>query len=67
MPYRPMLARIQKLFRAGADFHFKNIEDGFKSGPPKQPAQPMTDFELARAIREFQANTPEARVALKVK
>jgi hypothetical protein len=56
MPYRPMLARIQKLFRAGADFHFQNIEDGFKSGPPKQPAQPMTDFELARAIREFQAN-----------
>jgi hypothetical protein len=31
MPYRPLLARIQKL-RAGADPHFKSIEDGFKSG-----------------------------------
>jgi hypothetical protein len=67
MPYRPLLARIQKLFRAGADPHFKSIEDGFKSGRLKLPAQPMTDLELARAIREFQAkaglrlDTPEAR------
>jgi hypothetical protein len=54
MPYRPLLARIQKL-RAGADPHFKSIENGFKSGRLKLPAQPMTDLELARAIREFQA------------
>ena len=55
MPYRPLLARIQKLFRSGADPHFKSIEDGFKSGRLELPAQPMTDLDLARAIREFQA------------
>jgi hypothetical protein len=54
MPYRPLLACIQKL-RAGADPHFTSIEDGLKSGRLKLPAQPMTDLELARAIREFQA------------
>jgi hypothetical protein len=55
MPYCQLLARIQKLFRAGPDPHFKSIEGGFKSERLKQPAQPMTDLELARAIREFQA------------
>ena len=55
MPYRLLLTRIKKLFRAGAGPYFKSVEDGFKSRRLKLPAQPMTDLELARAIREFQA------------
>jgi hypothetical protein len=65
MPYRRLLARIQKLFRAGTAPHFKSIEDGFKSGRLQLPAQPMTDLELARAIREFQARPVSDRTLRK--
>lgn len=53
MPYRPFLSRIRKLIQGRPDAHFDSIEDGFRSGRLQLPAQPMTDQELARAIREF--------------
>lgn len=64
MPYRLLLARIQRLFGSDADAHLQSIEDGFKDGRLKVPSQPMTDQELAHAIREFIA-TPVSDVALK--
>ena len=55
MPYRWFLSRVQQLFGTDPDLHFQCIEDGFKSGKLKVPVQPMTDQELAQAIREFQS------------
>lgn len=55
MPYRWFLSRVQQLFGADSKEHLQSIEDGFKTGKLKLPAQPMTDQELAQAIREFQA------------
>ena len=55
MPYRSFLSRIQNMFGSQPDGHFKCIEDGFKAGKLKLPAQPMSDQELAQAIREFQS------------
>ena len=55
MPYRALLARIQQLFGADLAAHLDSIEDGFRNGRLKLPVQPMSDQELARAIREFQA------------
>jgi hypothetical protein len=56
MPYRSFLSRIQQMFGSQPDGHFKCIEDGFKAGKLKLPAQPMSDQELAAAIREFQSH-----------
>lgn len=53
VPYRPFLARIRELFQSEPDRHLESIEDGFKSGSLRPPAHPMSDQELARAIREF--------------
>jgi hypothetical protein len=36
--------------------HRESIEDGFKHGRLRAPAQPMTDQELGRAIREFRSS-----------
>jgi hypothetical protein len=55
VPYRPFLSRIQKHFRSRPDAHLASIEDGFRDGRLRPPVQPMTDQELARAIREFQS------------
>ena len=63
MPYRSFLSRIQNMFGSQPDGHFKCIEDGFKAGKLKLPAQPMSDQELAQAIREFQS-TPLSDEAL---
>ena len=54
MPYRPFLSRIQKHFRNRPDAHFDSIENGFRNGRLRLPPRPMSDQELARAIREFQ-------------
>ena len=56
MPHRPFLSRVQKLFASIADPLFISIEDGFRSGRLRPPVQPMSDQELARAIREFQGS-----------
>jgi hypothetical protein len=54
VPHRPFLSRVQRLFASIADPHLTTIENGFRSGRLKPPVQPMSDQELARAIREFQ-------------
>lgn len=54
MPYIAFLARIRRLF-SGTSPHLDMIADAFAQGGLKPPAQPMSDQELARAIREFQA------------
>jgi hypothetical protein len=55
VPYRPFLDRIRKLLSVRPGAHFDSTAHGFRSGRPRPPARPMTDQELARAIREFQA------------
>jgi hypothetical protein len=55
VPYRALLARIQQMFASDPDDHLKSIERGFRTGKLKPPQQPMSDQELARAIREFRA------------
>jgi hypothetical protein len=54
MPYTAFLGRIRRLFTARSP-HLDLIADAFARGRLKQPAQPMSDQELARAIREFQS------------
>lgn len=63
MPNIPFLARIRRLF-SGTSPHLDVIADAFRRGRLKQPAQPMSDQELARAIREFQT-MPLSEAALK--
>jgi hypothetical protein len=57
LPYREFLARIRRFFN-GTDEHFDWIADGFADGSLRQPAAPMTDQELAEAIRDFQKAPP---------
>jgi|tagenome__1003787_1003787.scaffolds.fasta_scaffold20531950_2 hypothetical protein len=54
LPYIAFLARIRRLFTAPSP-HLGVIADAFAQGTLKQPAQPMSDQELARAIRDFQS------------
>jgi hypothetical protein len=63
LPYIAFLARIRRLFTAQSP-HLDVIADAFAQGQLKQPAQPMSDQELARAIREFQ-NMPLSETSLK--
>ena len=65
MPYSAFLARIRRLIRA-PNPHLNVIADPSAQGDTKQPAQPMSDQELASAIREFysiQATSPTQRAA----
>jgi hypothetical protein len=55
MPYRPFLERIRHLFKTGADEHLERLSEAFSKGALTPPVRPMSDRELARAIREFQA------------
>ena len=59
VPYIGFLARIRRLFTAPSP-HLDIIADAFAEGTLKGPAQPMSDHELARAIRDFQALPPSA-------
>lgn len=54
MPYIGFLSRIRRLFTAPSP-HLDVIADAFADGRLKQPAHPMSDQELSRAIREFQS------------
>jgi hypothetical protein len=63
LPYIAFLARIRRLFTAPSPY-LDVIADAFANGQLKQPAQPMSDQELARAIREFQ-NVPLSESSLK--
>lgn len=63
MPYRAFLARIRQFFDS-PDEHLDWIASGLEGGRLRQPATPMTDQELAEAIREFQ-NAPPSEDSLK--
>ncbi|RJF77847.1 hypothetical protein [Rhodopseudomonas palustris] len=57
MPYRQFLDRIRRLFD-GPSEHLDLIADSLAQGRLKQPVKPMSDYELAQAIREFQGLPP---------
>ena len=50
-----ILERIRSLFAPRASEHLDSIGDAFENGMMKEPIRPMSDQELARAIREFRA------------
>jgi hypothetical protein len=60
MPNREFFGRIQQIFRAPGACE-QGIKAGLKAQRLKMPAAPMTDHELARAIREFQSGSDRIR------
>ncbi|TFV38714.1 hypothetical protein E4K66_15155 [Bradyrhizobium frederickii] len=50
-----ILERIRSLFTPDTSEHLDSIENAFVEGTLKQPVRPMSDQELARAIREFRS------------
>ena len=63
VPYIAFMAHVRRLFtRPGP--HPGLIANVFAKGTLRQPAQPMSDHELAHAIREFQ-NMPLSDAALR--
>lgn len=65
MPYRPFLDRIRRLFD-GPSEHLNLIADSLAQGVLKQPVRPMSDQELAQAIREFRSLPPSPRAIEKL-
>ncbi|MFB6416635.1 MULTISPECIES: hypothetical protein [Bradyrhizobium] len=56
-----ILERIRSLFTSDATEPLDNIGDAFVTATLKLPVQPMSDQELARAIREFRkASVPRS-------
>jgi hypothetical protein len=60
MPHRRLLDQIQQILRAPSA-HIQSLKAGLKGRRIKVAATPMTDQELARAIREFQAPDSKSR------
>jgi hypothetical protein len=60
MPHSPFLRRIKQMLNAPGAY-LQGIKAGLKGRRLIVPARPMTDQELARAIREFQAETGSDR------
>lgn len=50
-----ILERIRRLFTSDASEHLDSIRDAFVAGTLKERVRPMSDQELARAIREFRS------------
>ncbi|UPJ55730.1 hypothetical protein [Bradyrhizobium sp. 192] len=50
-----ILDRIRDLFASDPGAHLGCISDAFEKGTLTEPARPMSDQELARAIREFRS------------
>jgi len=48
------LDRIRQLLKSESDAHVDHIKGRLRRGRHAAPAQPMSDQELARAIKEFQ-------------
>ena len=63
MPYIAFMTRVRRLFTRSSP-HSGLIADPFAQCTLRRPAQPMSDHELARAIREFQ-NMPLSDAALR--
>lgn len=50
-----ILERIRSLFAPDTGEHLDSISDALRAGTVKEPIRPMSDQELARAIREFRS------------
>ena len=50
-----IIERIRGLFASDAGGHLDSINDALLAGTLKEPLRPMSDQELARAIREFRS------------
>lgn len=61
-----ILKRIRDLFASEQGEHLDRISDAFVNGTLREPARPMSDQELARAIREFRAKPVSERTIAKV-
>ncbi|MGJ5180786.1 hypothetical protein ACQR16_26490 [Bradyrhizobium oligotrophicum] len=57
MPHLAFLDRLRRLFGVAGP-HIDIIAAALTAGRLKQPAHPMSDQELSRAIREFQRQPP---------
>jgi hypothetical protein len=62
LPAREFLERIRRLFD-GPSEHLDLVAEAIVDGRLKQPVKPMTDHELAQAIREFR-NAPASQHAI---
>ena len=50
-----ILERIRRMFASDAGEHLDGISDAFLAGKLREPVRPMSDQELAHAIREFRS------------
>ena len=50
-----ILKRIRSLFRSDTSEHLDSISGALVAGTLKEPVRPMSDQELAPAIREFRS------------
>ena len=55
MKQTTILESIRGLFMSDTSEHLDSINDAFITGTLQEPVRPMSDQELARAIREFRA------------
>jgi len=55
MSPKTILERIRGLFESETSAHLDCISNAFRQGTLKEPVGPMSDQELARAIREFRS------------
>lgn len=58
MPFRQFLARIRELISTDHQEHYMAISRDLEIGALRQPAQPMSDSELAAAMAEFVKHRP---------
>lgn len=56
-----IMEHIRHLFRADRSDRLDSIRDAFLNGALQEPARPMSDQELARAIREFRTGPVRER------
>ncbi|RXG87117.1 MULTISPECIES: hypothetical protein [Bradyrhizobium] len=61
-----ILKRIRRLFASERSEHLDSINDAFLKGTLNEPVRPMSDQELARAIREFRAAPVSDRTLAKL-
>lgn len=66
MPYREFLQRLRGRFKSKADPHLEEIRRALRKRRIAPAAQPMSDQELARAIREFQSSEISASTRQKL-
>ena len=55
MNHTTILERIRRQFASEPSEHLDCISDALLNGTLREPVHPMSDQELARAIREFRA------------